>query len=275
MVYLNSKIKVSYASEAVQAVHPSIAFVSPKSVYVFCHTQDGSILYFNYLHESFYVSEKQFIQVLSEYNINHVKINPMAVNLQVMEELVRKTKGDESLKVIPLSTKRISQVAPNTAIITLLEPLMVAGKSTVLIHILVDNMISVRLQPKHLEQYLLEQQVTTLFVDTRYCDISDVENLLNLSLEPIEEPPVREKRIGGYRFNRCFNDLDFTTAKGLKVFIHSIQYGVVYFSNKRGEENNLTIGAFYNWLKDNSASTIHIHSDLDIDEVSVLLDIHD
>lgn len=275
MVYLNSKIKVSYASEAVQAVHPSVAFVRPKAVYVFCHTQGGSILYFNYLHESFYVSEKQFIQMLSEYNINHVKINPMAVNLQVMEELVRKTKGDESLKVIPLSTKRISQVAPNTAIVTLLEPLMVAGKSTVLIHMLVDNMISVRLQPKHLEQYLLEQQVTTLFVDTRYCDISDVENLLNLSLEPIEEPPAREKRIGGYRFNRCFSELDYTTAKGLKVFIHNVQHGRIQFSTIRGGQDNFTVGAFYNWLKDNGVTTIHINSDLDIDEVAVLLDIHD
>lgn len=270
-----NQIEVSPISEAGLAVHPSIAFVAPKSVYVYYYVQQGQILYFNHLHESFYVSEAQFVEVLKQYEIKKVKINPIGVNEKAMRELVSSVSEPMPIKVLPLRTKRVTEVAANTAVITFLQTETTNFLTKKLVHMLLEDMKPLAIWDSNLETFFEDKGIDTLFVDTHYVEISDVENLLNLPLEPIEEPPVREKRMGGYRFNRCFSELDYTTAKDLKVFICSISDGRVYAYNKKGKFFNPTIGAFYNWLKDNGVTTIHINSDLDIDEVAELLDIHD
>lgn len=275
MSNFTNQIEVSSISETGLAVHPSIAFVAPKSVYVYYYVQQGQILYFNHLHESFYVSEAQFVEVLKQYEIKKVKINPKGVNEKAMRELVSSVSEPMLIKVFPLHSKRVTRFEPNTAIVTLLKETKGKFSSGFMLHLLVDNLEPALIGESNLLTYLEDKGITTLLVDTRYVEISDVNNLLDTLLDPFEQPSVREKRIGNFWFNRRFSEIDYLTADNLKVFIVGIAYGRVSFFKPNGKEFNLSLGNFYKYLKGNRVCVIHINSDLDIDEVAGLLNIHD
>ena len=265
------RIEIMYAPTQWITSDPKNLELNQDEAYIYAKSVSQMMIY---LSESptepnvvFSIPDTDLRDVLDSYDINKVLVNSFAVKKEDLDCFVNPP-GNQ--KIIVRSAKAVNYENPGKdSVMVVLKYNSLADYYDSKLFFTVDNNEYLRMPTSEFKDYLVSQQINTVYVDTHYLSCEFIHNLLNV--EPKVETKKERKQYQGFEVvqtKKPFNDIKL---KPTELFVHEYSESSITFSSKYSHFVQVNQNVFRRLLKKCEYFKLYLDWPLDVEAFDVNL----